>query len=88
MIDDTGYRQIRMKVVASSIEESAELLDRLFGNPNLSTSLIGAGIVDHRPYFEVDLFGATSQVEEALAHVSQTVGNACEAGLEPVKAHA
>lgn len=83
MIDDTGYRHVRVKVVAPSLEDSAGLLARLFENPNVSTSMLGGGNVDHRPYFEVDLFGATSQVDEVLAHVSRTIEKAWKPELEP-----
>jgi len=78
VIDDTGYRQIRVKMVAPSLGKSAALLDRLFGSPNRPTSLIEAGVVEDRPYFEVSLFGAASQVEEVRARVSQRFGKAWE----------
>jgi hypothetical protein len=87
MFDDTGFRHVRVKAVAPGLGESAALLDRLFENPNVSASVMGAGIVDGRPYFEVDLFGATSQVDEVLAHASRKTAKAWEPDLEPQEAH-
>ena len=87
MFDDTGFRHVKVKAVAPGLEESAALLDRLFENPNVSASLMGAGIVDGRPYFEVDLFGATSQVAEVLAHASKKVAKAWEPDDVTQEAH-
>jgi hypothetical protein len=87
VIDDTGFKHLKVKVVAPSLEDSVDLLDRMFENPDVSTTLRGAGIVDGRPFFELDMFGASSQVEEVLTHACKTAGKAWKSSHEALGAH-
>jgi hypothetical protein len=87
VIDDSGFKHLTVKVVAPSLEDSVDLLDRMFENPDVSTTLRGAGIVDGRPFFELDIFGASSQVEEVLTNASKTAGKARQSSLEALGVH-
>jgi hypothetical protein len=66
MLDDTGFKHLRVKVVAPRLPESTGVLDRWFENPDVSTTLMEAGIVDGRPFFELEIFGVSSKVDELL----------------------
>jgi hypothetical protein len=87
VIDDTGFKHVRVKVVAPGMKESVALLDRMYENPNVSTTLMEAGIVGGRPFFELDLFGASSQVDEVLGPGSKKAATAPKASPEFLEAH-
>lgn len=74
MIDDTGFKQVRVKVVIPGLPESAAILERLFDSADVSATLREAGVLDGRLFFEVDLFGITSKVEETLSEVNHALG--------------
>jgi hypothetical protein len=87
MIDDTGFKHVRVKVVAPGLQESVHVLDRIFHNPDVSTTLMEAGIVDGRPFFELDIFGAGSQVDEVLAPQLANAAKSRQSLAEPQEAH-
>lgn len=66
MIDDTGFKHLRVKIVVPGLPESVGVLDRLFENSDVSTTLMEAGIIDGRPFIELEIFGVSSKVDEAL----------------------
>ena len=87
MIDDSGFKHVRLKVVAPGMKESAALLNRLYGNPDVSTTLSRAWVVDGQPFFELDIFGATSQVDEVLASGSMAAEKEPEPTPQHLEAH-
>jgi hypothetical protein len=66
MIDDTGFRHIRVRVVVPGIDKPCKMLHNLFENPEVTTTLLEAGTVDGRPFFDLEVFGVTSEVNRAL----------------------
>jgi hypothetical protein len=87
VIDDTGFKHLKIKVVAAGLQDSVDFLDRMFENPDVSATLRGAGIVDGRPFFELDIFGVSSQVDEVLAHASKNAPRAWQSSREALEAH-
>ena len=69
MLDDTGFKHLRVKVVASGLSEARGVLHRLFESPDILAMLMEAGIVSGRPYFEVEIFGISSRIDEVLEQV-------------------
>jgi hypothetical protein len=66
VFDDTGFEHLRVKVAVPNCPESAALLERLFENPDVFTTLKEAGLVDGRPFLDLEVFGVRSRVDEAL----------------------
>lgn len=73
MFDDSGFKRLRVKVMAPGLPEASGALDRLFESPDVLVSLMEAGIVGGRPYFELEIFGVTSKVDEVLERVDEAL---------------
>ena len=66
MIDDSGFRHLRVRVLVPGLYQPGRILDGLFHNPEVSTTLLEAGTLDGRPFFDVEVFGVASEVDRAL----------------------
>lgn len=66
-IDDSGFRHLRVRLVVADVRRSPELLTRLFEDPDVSATIVAAGTLGEGAFFEMELFGLGSKVDELLA---------------------
>jgi hypothetical protein len=66
MIDDTGFKRVRVRILIPRLQTNRPLLHNLFENPEVSATLLEAGNLGGSIFLDVDVFGVASEVDRAL----------------------
>jgi hypothetical protein len=66
MIDDTGFKRVRVRVLIPGLQGNGPILHKLFENPELSATLLEAGNLGGCIFLDVEVFGVASEVDRAL----------------------
>jgi len=66
MLDDSGFKRVRVRVLIPGLQAHGPLLHNLFENPEVSATLLEAGNLGGCLFLDVDLFGVASEVDRAL----------------------
>jgi hypothetical protein len=80
MIDDTGFKRVRVRVLIPGLQGNEPILHNLFENPEVCATLLQAGNLGGCIFLDVDVFGVASEVERAL-------GQRPVAAIEDAQAH-
>jgi hypothetical protein len=66
MIDDTGFKRVRVRVLSPGLQGNGPLFHNIFENPEVSATLLGAGNLGGCIFLDVEVFGVASEVDRAL----------------------
>jgi hypothetical protein len=67
LLDDSGFRHLRLKVLLPDRQTSTEVLGRILNDPDFSATIVEAGAAGAGMFFELEIFGVGSKVDELLA---------------------